>query len=149
MKKFHFTLEKLRRYKNQILESQKNHLASLRNQQRAAEEELLQVQGSISSADSKFQEDCARGMTNAQITLAKNYLNAMGNQRRILNDSIRLFQEKIDDQIQVVVEATREVSMLDKLKEHQWEAYSKAVSKSEELFIEEYVGYKSAVSDRH
>lgn len=148
MKKFRFTLEKLRRYKNQILEAQKNQLASLRSQQLAAEEELRQVAGAIAGADERFQADCSRGMTNAQITLAKNYLNAMGNQRRILNDSIRLFQEKIEAQIQVVVEATREVSMLDKLKEHQWEAYSKAAAKSEELFIEEYVGYKSAVATR-
>ena len=50
---------------------------------------------------------------------------------------------KIDRQTGVVVEASKDVNSLERLKDKQWEEYRFAVNKSEEQFIEEYVSVSS------
>ena len=52
---------------------------------------------------------------------------------------IMLKEREIERQLEVVVEATKEVSKLEKLEEQQIEEYKAAEQKETEAFIEEFV----------
>lgn len=52
---------------------------------------------------------------------------------------ILMKEREIEAQLQTVIEATKEVSKLEKLEEHQIEEYRAAEQKETELFIEEFV----------
>ena len=52
---------------------------------------------------------------------------------------ILMKEREIERQLEAVVQATQEVSKLDKLEEHQLEEYRAAEQKETELFIEEFV----------
>ena len=56
-----------------------------------------------------------------------------------LENSIEDMETKVQKQLGVVVEATKEVSSLEKLEEKQLEDYRFKVAKAEEQFISEYV----------
>ena len=63
---------------------------------------------------------------------------------------ILMKEREIEAQLQVVIEATQEVSKLEKLEEHQIEEYKAAEQKENELFIEEFVSnadWRKAHSD--
>ena len=53
---------------------------------------------------------------------------------------------EVKRQVQVVVQATQEVSKLDKLQDKQLEEYRKMVMKAEELEIEEFVSSRRIVT---
>ena len=52
---------------------------------------------------------------------------------------ILMQNRKIEAQLQNVIEATKEVSKLERLEEHQLEDYKAAEQKETEMFIEEFV----------
>ncbi|MDN5377854.1 MAG: hypothetical protein PWQ76_105 [Clostridiales bacterium] len=143
MKKFEFTLGKLLGYKEQVLKKEKNDLAALRKQQQQAMEERQRLIEKLEHSNREFAEKCKKGMSPQHIVLEKSYINSVCEQIRALERSIELFGVKIEKQLVVVVEASKEVSTLEKLRDKQFEDYQKAVQKSEELFISEFVANKS------
>lgn len=52
---------------------------------------------------------------------------------------ILMKEREIEKQLEAVIDATKEVSKLEKLEEHQIEEYKAAEQKENELFIEEFV----------
>lgn len=139
MKRFEFSLKKLLSYKEQVLRREKNDLAALRQQQQLAYDEKERVKKNLAHADRDFAERSARGMTPQQIMLAKGYINQLLEQLRRLDITIENLALRIEKQLSVVVEATKEVSSLEKLQDKQFEEYNKSVQKAEETFIGEYV----------
>ena len=78
-------------------------------------------------------------MTVIQITMFKSYHQSLSQQIKELEESIEKMETRVQRQLKVVVEATKEVSSLEKLEEKQLEAYNFQVAKAEEQFISEYV----------
>ena len=149
MKRFQFSLQKLLNYKEQVLQREKNDLAGLRRQLQQALDEKDRLWILVNQANGDFTVRSSRGMTPPQIVLAKAYINQLLEQIRLLEGNIRFLGERIEKQLGVVIEATKEVSSLEKLQEKQLEDYTKAFQKEEELFISEYVSnstfYSSSV----
>ncbi len=139
MKKFSFSLEKLKGYKNQILETEKNVLAVLRNEMNEllAEKENLERKLKLSSVE--YAEKSAKGISVLEISVLKNYHKALTLQIAEINSRIDLQEDKIRRQLSIVVDATKECSSLDKLEEKQLEEYKFVEAKQQEQFIEEYV----------
>ena len=139
IKRFQFTLDKLKGYKEQVLSKEKGDLAALRAQQAKYAAEQAKVQAELDEANEEFLRKSGSGMTIMEMTLFKEYLNSLSNQIRELERKIQLEEEKIKFQTKVVVEANKDVSSLEKLEDKQREEYNFKVSKAEEQFIEEYV----------
>ena len=139
MKRFQFTLSKLLSFKEQVLKREKNDLANLRLQQQQAIDEKNRLILRVQELSAAYTLRVSEGMTPQRIVLEKAYINQLLEQIRMLEKSIVFLGERIEKQLGVVVEATKEVSSLEKLQEKQLEAYTKAVQKEEEIFISEYV----------
>ena len=139
IKRFQFTLDKLKGYQEQVLSKEKGDLAALRAQQAKYAAEQARVQAELDEANEEFLRKSGSGMTIMEMTLLKEYLNSLSDQIRELEKKIQLEEEKIKFQTKVVVEANKDVSSLEKLEDKQREEYNFKVAKAEEQFIEEYV----------
>lgn len=139
MKRFQFTLAKLLGYKQQVLDREKNSLAHLRRQQQQLADQKAELEQRLNISNSEFCIKSAKGMTVVQIAIFKDYLKSLCEQIKELEAAIEEFEQKIQKQLAVVIEATKEVSSLEKLEDKQLEEYNFKVQKADEKFIEEYV----------
>ncbi len=139
MKKFEFSLNKLKGYKQQVLDREKNDLAHLRKQQQQYMDEKNALEYKLRVSNGEFVERSAAGMTVMQVTMFKGYHQSLSAQIRELEASIAQMEEKVQQQLNVVIEATKEVSSLEKLEDKQLEDYKFKAAKADEQFIAEYV----------
>lgn len=139
MKRFEFSLNKLMGYKKQVLDREKNDLAHLRRQQQQMLDEKSELEARLTYSNNEFCQKSGIGMTVLQITMFKSYHQSLSQQIKELEASIEKMEEKVQKQLGVVIEATKEVSSLEKLEEKQLEEYNFMVAKQEEQFISEYV----------
>ena len=68
MKRFEFSLNKLKGYKQQVLDREKNDLAHLRRQQQQYIDEKNSLEEKLRRSNEEFCEKSARGMTVMHIT---------------------------------------------------------------------------------
>ena len=137
MKRFEFSLNKLKGYKQQVLDREKNDLAHLRRQQHIDEKNALEEK--LRKSNEEFCVKSAQGMSILQVTTFKGYHHSLSQQIKELEASIEKMEVRVQKQLGVVIEATKEVSSLDKLEEKQLEEYNFKVAKADEQFIAEYV----------
>ena len=108
MKKFNFTLQSLKKYDDQVLDSEKSILGRLRA-------ELAEMQSELDAKAAEYEQSIdIKGL--------------MAHKR-----------EEIENPLQKVIAATKEVSTLEKLEEKQLEEYRYASQKEQEQIIEEFV----------
>lgn len=139
MKRFEFSLNKLMGYKKQVLDREKNSLAHLRMQQQQMQDEKEQLEAKLKQSADEFRELSSKGISVMQITLFKGYHQSLRMQIADLRLAIEEMEKKVQKQLGVVIDATKEVSSLEKLEEKQLEEYKAKVAKAEEQFISEYV----------
>lgn len=143
MKKFKFTLDKLLDYKDQILDKEKNDLAALNMQRAEAVEHKEQLQQHMKNTQDDFNARAAKGISPVEMAMFNCYHESL---RMSISDTEREIEQlsmAVEKQTGVVVEASKEVSSLEKLEEKQLEAYRFKVAKADEAFIEEYVNSAS------
>ena len=139
MKKFVFTLERLKQYREQVLETEKGSLADLRGQLNRLLAELEDILEELARLNRELVEMYERGTTPLDISVHKRYIAAKQQELHMKRHQIMLKEREIERQLEVVVEATKEVSKLEKLEEQQIEEYKAAEQKETEAFIEEFV----------
>lgn len=139
MKKFVFTLERLKQYREQVLETEKGSLADLRGQLNRLQAELEDILEELARLNRELVEMYERGTTPLDISVHKRYIAAKQQELHMKRHQIMLKEREIERQLEVVVEATKEVSKLEKLEEQQREEYKAAEQKETEAFIEEFV----------
>ena len=74
-----------------------------------------------------------------RLSLHKKYVSSLQQDIYRIKAQMTQKREEIEIQLEKVVEATKEVSKLEKLEEKQLEEYRYAAQKEEELRIEEFV----------
>ncbi len=139
MKKFEFTMRRILDLKNNILEAEKNRLGQLQEKQRKIEALILQLEESMQQISREMLEAQTKGVTVAEL-IAYNARRA--NIRMQLEElALRLADAKksVDHQMQIVVEASREVSKFEKVEERQYEVYREGEKKAETARVEELV----------
>lgn len=146
MKKFSFSLDKVLDYKQQLLEAvQAEHAAAL-SEVRRQEERIEELWQSYRAYNKEFCESKEAGLMITEALMYEGGLRAM--ERQIQQETLRLEElRKIEEQKRsAMIEARKETASLEKLKEKKLDIYQKAVQKSEEAFIEEFVSNSRAVS---
>ncbi len=139
MKKFVFTLQRLKEYREQVLDTEKGTLAELRADLAQLEAELQQILEELAALNRKLIEMYNEGTTVNDIAVVKRYINSKQQELHMKRHQILMKNREIENQVQVVLEATMEVSKLERLEEHQLEDYKAAELKENEQFIEEFV----------
>lgn len=144
MKKFHFTLQKLKDYQEQELDREKNALSLLQADLRRIEEAREVLVGKVAEQSEQLDRVYKLGSTASEIAMRKRYIVTLQQEIHLKEQQAIQKQAEIEEQLSVVVEATKEVKKLEKLEEKQLEEYNLAAGKENERFIEEFVGTQSA-----
>ena len=139
MKKFVFTLQRLKEYRETTLDTEKGTLAELRAELQEMEAELEKILEDIARLNRELMELYRNGTTANDIAVHKRYINNKQQELHMKRHQILMQNRKIEQQLEVVIEATKEVSKLEKLEEHQLDDYKAAEQKETEMFIEEFV----------
>ncbi|HBH95806.1 MAG TPA: flagellar export protein FliJ [Ruminococcaceae bacterium] len=142
MKKFKFTLDRIKQYRIQIEEMEKNDLSALRAELSELEEQAEEIKDAIIAKSEELRRLYRKGAFPNEISVANRYLTY---KKQLLEIKLGEIEEKniqIEKKLQDVIEATQEVKKMEKLEEHQLEEYKQAELKESENFIEEFFGAK-------
>ena len=80
------------------------------------------------------------GMTAMEMVTEKGFISYILDSIKAKDKEISILSAKINKQLMVVTEASREVQTLEKLEEKQFDEYKFKERKADEAFIDEYVG---------
>lgn len=142
MKKFQFSLETVLEYKQQVLESLQAEHGEILARIRRQEERIGQLEADYRALSGEFNQRKAEGITVLEAIKYEQYLRSSERQIEEAYEHLRSLQKEEEKKRNEVVEAKKETSTIEKLKEKKLEAYNKAVLKSEEAVIEEFVTTK-------
>ena len=146
MKKFRFSLETVLDYKQQVLDALQKEHGVIMAQVKEQEEYLAGLEADYRDMDAEF---CQRKLEGITILDAMRYgqsLRAMG--RQIQQAVYRLEELRRQEEAKrlEVVAAKQDTSSIEKLKEKKLDSYNKAVQKSEEAMIDEFVSTTRAMA---
>lgn len=139
MKKFKFSLDTVLSYKQQVLEAlQGEHalaLAAVREQEALLERLWRQYR----DYNAEYRQRAEEGLLLTEALMYQNGLRAA--EREIQMETARLEELRAEEEKrrEKVVEAKKDTSSIEKLKEKKLDDYHRAEAKSEEAFIEEFV----------
>ena len=139
MKRFQFTLDKLYDYKDQVLSKEKNDLADLRSSRAKMLDEKEELEYRLRVSGEEFAEKAAVGMTIMEMTMFKDFHKSLEERIHEKEEEISDMEGQIARQLNVVIEASKDVNSLERLRDKQLEEYNFMAAKAEEQFIEEFV----------
>lgn len=146
MKKFFFSLDTVLGYKEQVLDGLKAEHARILAKVRECEAAIERMEEEHHRCVLEFRECRMNGMKVSGIHTYENYLEALGVRIRKKYEELAKLKEKEEAKRNEVVEAKKETSSIDKLKEKKFKEYESEVQKEEERFIEEFVATKKAMA---
>ena len=144
MKKFNFTLQSLKKYNDQVLDSEKSVLGRLRAELAEMQAELDAKTAEYELSIDKLNELVRGGTTAMRLSLHKKYVSSLQQDIYRIKSRIADKRNEVEQQLQRVIDATKEVSKLEKLEEKQLEEYRYAAQKEQEQIIEEFVSNGSS-----
>ncbi len=153
MKKFRFSLETVLDYKQQVLDALQKEHGVIMAQVKEQEEYLAGLEADYRDMDAEFCQRKLEGITILDAMRYEQYLRAM--ERQIQQAVYRLEELRRQEEAKrlleeakraEVVSAKQDTSAIEKLKEKKLDSYNKAVQKSEEAMIDEFVSTTRAMA---
>lgn len=132
-------MQKLKDFREQELDRQKNTLSMLQADLKRIEEAREVLIGKVAEQSEQLDRVYRLGSTASDIAMRKRYIVTLQQEIHIKEQQAIEKQAEIEKQLDVVVEATKDVKTLEKLEEKQLEEYNHAAAKENEQFIEEFV----------
>ena len=139
MKKFQFSLGRMRDYRERLLEEEKGTLQRYKAERNQIEDKIARLEGEFGELSRRMQEKAEKGTTVIELRKLSAQMDNVRMQIRELEKALTKAEQRVEKQMQVVVEANKEVTKLDKLEEKQLEEYRRQVNKAEEDRIDEFV----------
>lgn len=139
MKSFVFSLARMRNYKEQLLDKEKITLRALQKKKNDIEEQIHQVQLYRDLKKAELQRRQVAGMDAFGLSEYSFFLENTRLQLEDLHKQLIAAEREVEIQLQIVIQASREVAGLDKLEEKQLEEYRQLEAKDNELQIQEHV----------
>lgn len=146
MKKFRFSLETVLDYKQQVLDALQVEHGVILAQVRAQEVAIEEMETDYRELDEEFAQRKLEGITIVDAMKYDQYLRAMERQLEEAYRRLEQLKEQAEKKRQEVVEAKKETSSIEKLREKKLDSYNKAVQKSEEAMIDELVSTKRVMA---
>ena len=146
MKKFRFSLETVLDYKQQVLDALQKEHGVIMAQVKEQEEYLAGLEADYRDMDAEFCQRKLEGITILDAMRYEQYLRAM--ERQIQQAVYRLEELRRQEEAKrlEVVAAKQDTSSIEKLKEKKLDSYNKALQKSEEAMIDEFVSTTRAMA---
>lgn len=139
MKKFKFSLEVVLSYKRQMEDAVRAEHAAVLAKVREQEAVVDALNQEYSDYNEEYRQAKMDGITIADAMFYQNGLQALEIDIQLETKKLEAVRKKEEEKREAVVEAKKEVSTLEKLREKKYESYQKAVEKDDEQFIEEFV----------
>ena len=139
MKKFKFSLEKVLQLKEQLLKNLKNELGALQYQLTLKEKEIEDLKEKYSDSELSYKIKMKSQVQAYEIQYYKDYLNQILNNIKIKEEEKLLILKKIQAKQDEIIEATKEISSIEKLKEKRLADYNYQAQKQQDILIEEFV----------
>lgn len=139
MKKFNFSMETILRYRDQLLEARQIEHATALAQVREKEAVVASLREKFHEVNEEYRERKATGMTIAD---AYGFELALQTQEDEIKKALEILAQcRMEEEKRraAVIAAKTDKAVLEKLKEKKIDSYRKAVQKSEEQFIDEFV----------
>mgnify|MGYP003294369523 CR=1 FL=1 len=142
MKKFNFTLKKMREYKKQMLEGEKGYLMSLYSEFNQLEQRYDDLNNEMRTVCLEASEAMKSGISVRDIQVFEMKKASIRREQGQLRIQMNVMESSIEKQRRVVVKMSQEVSGLDKLEEKQKAEYNYLANKENEQTIEEFISFK-------
>ncbi|MBE6841612.1 MAG: hypothetical protein E7510_02140 [Ruminococcus sp.] len=142
MKKFQFSLKKMRDYKRQLLEREKGYLLSLYSEYNLLEERYNTLTDDMRKLCLSSENDMKRGISVREIQIYELKKTSIRDEQAQLRIQMNVMEGSIEKQRKVVIKYSQEISGLDKLEEKQRSEYMYILGKESERDIEEFLSFK-------
>ena len=142
MKKFRFSLETVLEYKQQVLETLQTEHGAILARVREQEQHIEELEAAYRALSHEFNRRKAEGLTILDAIKYEQYLRSSERQIEEAYEHLRQLQKQAEKKRAEVVEAKKETSSIEKLREKKLEGYNKAIQNSEEALIDEFVTTK-------
>ena len=139
MKRFKFSLDSVLSYKQQVLDALKGEHAAILAEVREQEERLEAVRQEYRDCNEEYRQRKAEGISIMDAMFYQNGLRVLEADIQRESDKLEELRRKEEAKRQEVVDAKIDTSSIEKLKEKKLDLYNKAVQKSEEVLIDEFV----------
>lgn len=146
MKKFRFSLETVLDYKQQVLATLQTEHGAILAQIRAQEQHIEELEAAYRHLNHEFTRRKLAGIAILDAMKYEQYLRAMERQIQEAYEHLAELREQEEAKRNQVVEAKKETSSIEKLKEKKLDAYRKSVQKAEEATIDEFVMTQRAMA---
>ncbi|HIV61485.1 MAG TPA: flagellar export protein FliJ [Candidatus Butyricicoccus avistercoris] len=146
MKKFRFSLETVLHYREQMLDAVKAEHASALLKVRTQEDVIENLVNQFNDINNEYRHKKMTGMTIADAMSFDIMLRAQ--ERKIDYEKNILVKLKHDEEEkrEKVRQAKTDKATIEKIKETKYNQYKKAIQKSEEQFIDEFVSTKRVMA---
>lgn len=139
MKNFKFSLERMRSYKNQLLDREKDALARCRAREQEIEAQMRALSGALQEKSHELAERQRQGMDSGELMVYRLYMENGRRSGEQLRQALEEARQASEAQLRVVVAASQEVTSLDKLEDRQREEYRLEEGKEREKILSEFV----------
>ncbi len=146
MKKFFFSLDTVLNYKEQVLDGLKAEHMKVLVEVRNCEAEIDRLENTYQESAKEFDKKKHQGMEVHDMHIYDNFLRGIRVQIVKKQEELTELKQEEERRRAKVVEAKKESSSINKLKEKQFEEYNKQVQKQNEQMIEEFVCTQNAFS---
>ena len=138
MAKYQFRLETLRKIRISHRDAMRTKLAEAFQAAQVLEQRQQQLADEVAQLQEQQRREVAEQTTDINSLVDKNrYQIALRTQQRTLRQQAAQLEEEIEKRRQLVVEADREVRVLDKLEHRQREQYREEAMRSETKILDE------------
>lgn len=131
MKKFEFSLQKMQRYKQQILDKEKALLAALQSKRDKIKAEIEDLELFLVEQSRKLQGKQMQGMSAADLTGHNFIVQNTRTRLEALHIELLNAEKEVEEQRKIVLQASQEVKSIDKLEEKKLEEYHLEASRAE------------------
>lgn len=146
VKKFHFSMDSVLSYRNQVLDALITEHAAILARVRAQEEAVDALQRNYRAFNEAYCRQKEEGMTIAEARSCNIALRVQERDIQRALETLQAVRQEAENKRAEVVKAKQDGAVIEKLKEQKLALYNKAVEKSEEQFIDEFVSMKRAIA---
>ncbi|MCI7124676.1 MAG: flagellar export protein FliJ [Agathobaculum sp.] len=148
MKKFRFSMETVLHYREQMLDALRAEHAATITRVREQEREVEALNQKFDEINAEYRQKKMEGMTIADAVIFDGVLRVQENEiqkaLRVLEECRRAEEVKRSE----VIAARTDKATVEKLREKKLDSYRKAMEKSEEQFIDEFVSTTRVLTAR-
>lgn len=144
MKKYEFSLKRVKEFKETILNREKSVLLSLSSELRLQEEKRDQLKEELLQIGEVISQSTQSGISASMLNLYDGRRKGIRQELETLDTKISLLIASVERQKKRVAQAKQDVSGMEKLEEKQLEEYRELEKKENDLIIEEFISSKMA-----